>query len=78
MIFFSPFIFQSLGGKFNGETGSLVATVIVGAVQVGTLPVPQPFRLWRSCMLQTLARARRSWGPSSEFYLWTRLAGGRC
>lgn len=41
VIFFSPFIFQSMGDKFKGETGSLIATVIVGAVQVLS-PPPQP------------------------------------
>lgn len=34
VVFFSPFIFQSMGDRFKGELGSLLATVIVGAVQV--------------------------------------------
>ena len=34
VVFFSPFIFQGLGGRFSGEFGSLVASAIVGAVQV--------------------------------------------
>ena len=34
IVAFSPFIFQGLGGHFQGETGSLLATMIVGAVQV--------------------------------------------
>lgn len=32
--FFSPFIFQSFGTNFEGQMGSLLATVIAGSVQV--------------------------------------------
>ena len=41
---FSPFIFQSLGTKFQGELGSLLATVIAGTVQVGSFTNPDRFQ----------------------------------
>lgn len=34
VVFFSPLLFQGLGPNFAGQTGALLASLIVGAVQV--------------------------------------------
>ena len=41
VVFFSPFIFQGLGDRFRGETGALLASLIVGGVQVQAAPSPR-------------------------------------